>query len=236
MIPLITCEITLCQYVCELVFGVNVFDLDLGVPNWFYQTTNQQQLCGNMSHCETPPFNDHFDHCFIVFEHIGLDFAVTRSSPESCWDRFAIISEQTVGLKWLILNKHNKWFHSSRVKFPLVRMSASWFLVSMYLSWIFRSKLIRSNNQFKATRWVLDTCLIVGLRPFIIIRRTSHQIKKTSRSTKHNQHYSSQESCWIGTLVWFWVCLFDGVLRNMFPCTLPLDFFSWFWGRTKHFP
>ena len=31
MIPFIMCSISLCQYVCELVFGVNVFDLDLGV-------------------------------------------------------------------------------------------------------------------------------------------------------------------------------------------------------------
>ena len=31
MIPLITCEIHLCQDVCELVFGVDVFDLDFGV-------------------------------------------------------------------------------------------------------------------------------------------------------------------------------------------------------------
>ena len=31
MIPFITCEVSLCQYVCELVLGVNVFDLDLGV-------------------------------------------------------------------------------------------------------------------------------------------------------------------------------------------------------------
>ena len=31
MIPFITCEISLCQYVCELVFDVNEFDLDLGV-------------------------------------------------------------------------------------------------------------------------------------------------------------------------------------------------------------
>ena len=67
---------------------------------------------------------------------IGLDFSVTRSSPESCCDLFDISSEQLVELKWLILNKHNKWFHSSRVKFPLVRISASWFLVSMYLIWI----------------------------------------------------------------------------------------------------
>ena len=31
MIPLIKCEIPLCQDVCELVFGVDVFDLDFGV-------------------------------------------------------------------------------------------------------------------------------------------------------------------------------------------------------------
>ena len=96
----------------------------------------------------------------------GRDFAVTRSSPESCWDRFAIVSEHTVELKWLMLNKHNKWFQSSRVKFLLVRMSASWFLVSMYLIWIFGSRLIRSNNQSSATVWVLETCLIVGLPSF----------------------------------------------------------------------
>ena len=31
MIPFITCEISLGQYVCEWVFGVNKFDLDLWV-------------------------------------------------------------------------------------------------------------------------------------------------------------------------------------------------------------
>ena len=31
MIPFITCEVSLGQYVCELVFGVNVFDLDFVV-------------------------------------------------------------------------------------------------------------------------------------------------------------------------------------------------------------
>ena len=30
IVPPITCEIALCQYVCELVSGVNIFDLDLG--------------------------------------------------------------------------------------------------------------------------------------------------------------------------------------------------------------
>ena len=31
MNPFITCEISLGQYVCELVFGVNVFDLEFVV-------------------------------------------------------------------------------------------------------------------------------------------------------------------------------------------------------------
>ena len=33
MIPFITCEISLCQHVCDLVLGVNVFDLDFLSPN-----------------------------------------------------------------------------------------------------------------------------------------------------------------------------------------------------------
>ena len=86
---------------------------------------------------------------------------------------FAIPSEQSVELKRLMLNKDKRWFHSSRVKFPLVRMSASWFLVSMYLLWILGSKLILLNNQSRATLWVLETCLIVGLLPFIIILITA---------------------------------------------------------------
>ena len=32
MVPLITCQTTFGQHVCELVSGVNIFDLDFGVP------------------------------------------------------------------------------------------------------------------------------------------------------------------------------------------------------------
>ena len=69
------------------------------------------------------------------------------------------------GTEMAMLNKHNKWFHSWRVKFPFVSLSASWFLVSMYLIWILGSKLILSNNQSRATQWVLETCLL----PFMMI-------------------------------------------------------------------
>ena len=53
MIPFITCEISLCQYVCELIFGVNVFDLDLGVPiEAIKQPIKSNSVgSGNMSHC-----------------------------------------------------------------------------------------------------------------------------------------------------------------------------------------
>ena len=49
----------------------------------------------------------------------------------------------------IMLNKGRRWFHSSRVKLPLFDMSASWFLVSTYLIWIFGSTLILSNNKIK---------------------------------------------------------------------------------------
>ena len=122
--------------------------------------------------------DDRVEEALAIRLIIGRDFAVTRSSPESCCTLFAIASEQLVELKCLILNKHKRWFHSSCVKFPLVSMSASWFLVSMYLIWIFGSKFIRSNNQSSATLWVLETCL-VGLLHLIIILITASLCSNT---------------------------------------------------------
>ena len=60
-----------------------------------------------------------------------------------------------------------------------VNMSASWFFASMYLIWILGSKLILSNNQSSATLWVLETCLIVGLLPLMIILITASMSSNT---------------------------------------------------------
>ena len=118
-------------------------------------------------------------------------------SPQSCFSSFsscilfAIVLVQLVNLeflaqqvelKWLMLNKQRRLFHSSRVKFPSVKMSAIWCFVSMFLIWILGSKLILSNNQSRETLWVLDTCLVVGLLLLIIILITA------SLSSKHVQH------------------------------------------------
>ena len=78
-----------------------------------------------------------------------------------------------------MLNNWRRLFHSPRVKFPLVNRSAIWCLVSTYLIWILGSRWILSNNQSRATLWVLDTSLIVGLRPLIIILITASLSSKT---------------------------------------------------------
>ena len=68
MIPFITCEIPLCQNVCELVFGVDVFDLDLRVKiDSIEQPIKSNSMSsGNMSHCRTSAFHNHFNYSFIV--------------------------------------------------------------------------------------------------------------------------------------------------------------------------
>ena len=67
MIPLITRDTSFGQNVSKLVFGVEVFDLDLGIQiNSIEKPIKRNSVGpGNMSHCRTPSFNDHFDHCFI---------------------------------------------------------------------------------------------------------------------------------------------------------------------------
>ena len=50
-------------------------------------------------------------------------------------------------------------------------------------------ELILSNNQSKATLWVLNTCLSVGLQPFIIILITA------SLSFKDIQHSIGTRMC-----------------------------------------
>ena len=82
MIPYITREISLCQYVCELVLGVNVFDSDLGIQ---INSVKQPIKCnsvgsGNMSHCRTPSLNDHLDHRFVVFKDVQRELPDEENS------------------------------------------------------------------------------------------------------------------------------------------------------------
>ena len=115
-----------------------------------------------------------------MFITAGCDLDTTLSYSFWSWILFAIVEQlielkflvQQVELKWLILNTWIRLFHSSRLKFPLVNMSASWCLVSKRI-WILGSKWILSNNQSRAAVWARETCLIVGLRLLIIILITA---------------------------------------------------------------
>ena len=80
MSPFTTCEISLCQYVCELVFGVNVFDLDFGVQiNSIKQPIKSNSVgSGYVSHCRASSLYDHLDHCFVVFKHRQQSFLTRR--------------------------------------------------------------------------------------------------------------------------------------------------------------
>ena len=72
MNPFITCEISFGQDVCELVFGVDVFDLDFGVQIYSIEQPIKSNSVGSgdVSHCKTSAFNNHFNHSLIVLKHI----------------------------------------------------------------------------------------------------------------------------------------------------------------------
>ena len=97
-------------------------------------------------------------------------------------------------LKRLILNKHRRWFQSSRVRCPCVKVSASWFLESTNLIRIFGSTLILSNNQSSATRWFLETCLKLALLLLIIISITASLSSKMHSFVPSCEHFAFEET------------------------------------------
>ena len=74
MIPFITCEIALGQYVCELVLGVNMFDLDLWLQVNYVEQPIKRNSVGSwhMPHVWTAAFDDNFDHRFIIHKIVEL--------------------------------------------------------------------------------------------------------------------------------------------------------------------
>ena len=97
---------------------------------------------------------------------VHVDFATILSSSFCFCILFAIALKPRIKLKFWAQTKRTEMadveqmkkivFHSSRVKLPLVNTSANGCFVSMYLIWILGFRLILSNNQSKATLWVLD--------------------------------------------------------------------------------
>ena len=80
MVPLITCESSSGFHVCEMVFGINKFDLDLRVQLDSVKSPVKSDSVGSghVSHRRTPALDDHLDHRFIVLKKC------TESQREEC--------------------------------------------------------------------------------------------------------------------------------------------------------
>ena len=109
------------------------------------------------------------------------------------------------------------------MKLPLVRMFAIWCLETMQRIWILGSKFILSNNQSRATLWVRETRLIVGLRPLIIILITASLSSKVYNVAPAPERIVLDEmwSMSVGTtlvcLHWMRLCMFGLKACNESP-------------------
>ena len=127
-----------------------------------------------------------------------------------------------------MLKKQRRFFHSSRMKCLLVKMSAFWCLVSLYLISILGSKLILSNNPSRETLWVLDTCLIVGLLPFTLILITASLSSNTYNTAIDRENLTfegtlsiwnnSELSCTVEVFVWLFFRVLVMTRCHRFPC------------------
>ena len=141
IVPLITCEISLCQHVCELVFGVDILGLNL----WIQIDSVKQPLKSNsagsgyVSHCWTSAFDDHFDHCFVVLKNLEHRTELRRIRVRR--NTINITQFKSVVLDWslgLVLGVLVRW---------CVTQQVSLYSVFGFLSLV-RGRMKHFNNQF----------------------------------------------------------------------------------------
>ena len=79
----------------------------------------------------------------------------------------------------------------------------------MYFIWIMEAKLIRSDDKSRATLWVLETSLIVGLLPFTIILITASLSSNTYNKASWWEDWTFEgiKSILSKSLITFWDCL-----------------------------
>ena len=84
MVPLITRETSFGQYVSEMVFENNIFDVDLS-----FEIDSVEQIIkrysvgsGHVSHCWTSSFDYHFEDSFIVSKNVQTEIHCEKNV---CW-------------------------------------------------------------------------------------------------------------------------------------------------------
>ena len=203
--------------------------------SWRNRTVHRWRTCGNRTdqgHRRRPGFH-HNPVFFFLFLH-------PSRHPVGAADQAEIFRHSRERAEMADVEQWRRLFHSSRVKCPFVNVSAIWCLVSMYLIWILGSKLFLSNNQSRATLWVLDTCQIVGLLHLIIILITASLSSNTYNKALDREHFvfegtlstwnKSELSCAGWALVWFFLRVLDVTRCHKFPCaneSLALSGWPW---------
>ena len=173
-------------------------------------------------------------------------------SPQSCFLLLVLASFSPPLIKLKILGTRPEMADVEQMKkiVPFIHhvwnflwWSAIRCLVSMCLIWILGSKLILSSNQSRATLWVLDTCLILGLLPLITIFRLivltdiQHGIgQKNSHSKARCQHETNQDCrAWLE----HWFDSWCACLTWCDATSLPVPMNPWFYqiglGIMEHF-
>ena len=188
-------------------------DLKLWVPvSRRNRTVHRWRTCRNRTdqvHRRRPGFR-HNPVLFFLFLHPSRHPVGAANQAE--------ISATAEKAEMADVEKWRRLFHSSRVKCPFCQQVSN-----------LGSKLILSNNQSRATLWVLDTCLIVGLLPmniifnhgFIVLKHAQHRngLRKNLMFKGTLPTWNKSElSCVVGALVWFLVRLLDMVQWNKSPC------------------
>ena len=152
-----------------------------------------------------------------------------KSFPEifSTFQMAFLRKEKNGCIRWLRENvvsfmrkkRCNKLCHPSRVQLPFVKMSASWFMDSTYLIWTFGSRLILSNDQSRATLWVRDTCLFVGLLPLMIVCITDSLSSKMYNCDSFAERcaFEGTWSMFDRSIFWSNTCSILGVIRVLTP-------------------
>ena len=87
MVPFVTRETSSGQHVRQLVFGVHIFDLDLGTKVDSVEQPVKRNYVGpgNMSHCSASSFDNHLDTCFIVFKNVQLKLTLRGMRVRKNW-------------------------------------------------------------------------------------------------------------------------------------------------------
>ena len=102
-VPFVTRDTTFKQHVCHLVFGVDMFDLNLGTQiDSVERPIQRNSVCPrNMFHRWASSFDDHCDNCLFIFKDVQTRFTMRRVCVH--WNFICIRQINLFGLYLLCL-------------------------------------------------------------------------------------------------------------------------------------